>query len=409
MQLPDSFSIMTSASSRYSARVLCISVPFVSPNSDNATVMELFTKHKDLIGLPVIEASKPFGMINRHVFLSQMSRPFFRELYDRKSCIAFMDKFPLVIDIDSSLESVAQQVVESGDKSVADGFILTEEGRYVGIGLGVDLIRRVSDLQAQQHQQILQSIDYARVIQDAMLDRSSRLMAQALRDWCLHWQPRDGVGGDYYAFHRHATGWMAVIADCTGHGIPGAFMTVILQSALENAMKESDLTSPAAILQALNQHIKRTLGQLSASQQTSLSNDGCDAMVLSVDTEQHQLRWASARTQAFLLGQVSDGAISLSSDRVGVGYTDTPEAYTWREHVLPLQQGDMLFIFTDGVSDQLGGERNIMFGKKRIQRLLTQYQQLPMSDLSLAFQQDYLQWQGSQARRDDVTWFGLRY
>lgn len=409
MQLPDSLSAMTSASSRYSARVLCISVPFVTPDTDNAAVMALFTEHKDLIGLPVVEASKPFGMINRHIFLSQMARPFFRELYDRKSCIAFMDKFPLVIDIDSSLESVAQQVVENGDKSVADGFILTEQERYVGIGLGVDLIRRVSDLQAQQHQQILQSIDYARVIQDAMLDRSTRLMDRMLSDWCLHWQPRDGVGGDYYAFHRHETGWMAVIADCTGHGIPGAFMTVILQSALENAMKQGDLASPAAILQALNHHIKRTLGQLSASQQTSLSNDGCDAMVLSVDTEQHQLRWASARTQAFLLGQVSDGAISLNSDRVGVGYTDTPEAYAWREHVLPLQPGDMLFIFTDGVSDQLGGERNIMFGKKRIQRLLTQYQHLPMPELSQAFQQDYLQWQGNQARRDDVTWFGLRY
>jgi len=409
MQLPDSLSSMASASSRYSARVLCISVPFVTPDTDNAAVMALFAEHKDLIGLPVVEASQPFGMINRHIFLSQMARPFFRELYDRKSCIAFMDKFPLVIDIDSSLESVAQQVVESGDKSIADGFILTEQARYVGIGLGVDLIRRVSDLQAQQHQQILQSIDYARVIQDAMLDRSTRLMDRTLADWCLHWQPRDGVGGDYYAFHRHAAGWMAVIADCTGHGIPGAFMTVILQSALENAMKQGDLASPAAILQALNHHIKRTLGQLSASQQTSLSNDGCDAMVLSVDTEQHQLRWASARTQAFLLGQVSDGAISLSSDRVGVGYTDTPEGYAWREHVLPLQHGDMLFIFTDGVSDQLGGERNIMFGKKRIQRLLSQYQHLPMPELSQAFQQDYLQWQGSQARRDDVTWFGLRY
>lgn len=409
MQLPDSLSAMTSASRRYSARVLCISVPFATPDIDNAAVMALFAEHKDLIGLPVVEGSTPFGMINRHIFLSQMARPFFRELYDRKSCIAFMDKFPLVVDIDSSLESVAQQVVASGDKSVADGFILTEQGRYVGIGLGVDLIRRVSDLQAQQHQQILQSIDYARVIQDAMLDRSNRLMGSALRDWCLHWQPRDGVGGDYYAFYRHATGWTAVIADCTGHGIPGAFMTVILQSALENAIKQSDIASPAAILQALNLHIKRTLGQLNASQQTSLSNDGCDAMVLSVDTERHQLRWASARTQAFLLGQLSDGAIALSSDRAGVGYTDTPESYAWREHSLPLQSGDMLFIFTDGVSDQPGGDRNIMFGKKRIQRLLTACQHLSMAELSQAFQQDYLQWQGNQARRDDVTWFGLRY
>ncbi|MCZ4060224.1 SpoIIE family protein phosphatase [Pantoea sp. LMR881] len=408
MQLPESYSGI-SASSRYSARVLCIDVPFATPNTDNQTVMALFTEHKDLIGLPVVEEGKPFGMINRHIFLSQMARPFFRELYDRKSCIAFMDKFPLVIEVETSLENVAQQVVENGDKSVADGFILTEQGRYVGIGLGVDLIRRVSDLQAQQHQQILQSIEYARVIQDAMLDRSNQLMARELRDWCLHWQPRDGVGGDYYAFHRHPHGWLAVIADCTGHGIPGAFMTVILQSALEYALREADIQAPATILNALNRHIKQTLGQLNASQQTSLSNDGCDAIVLSVNTELHQLRWASARTLAFMLGNVSDEIISLSQDRVGVGYTDTPEGYSWPEQVIPLSRGDMLFILTDGVTDQLGGERNIMFGKKRIQACLTRYQNLSMPALSLAFQQDYLSWQGHQARRDDVTWFGFRY
>ncbi|MFH8135437.1 SpoIIE family protein phosphatase [Pantoea osteomyelitidis] len=409
MQLPDSLAGITSPSSRYSARSLCINVPFVTPAADNLAVMTLFTDHKDLIGLPVVEDDRPFGMINRHIFLSQMARPFFRELYDRKSCIAFMDKYPLVIEADSSLESVAQQVVATGDKSVTDGFILTDAGRYIGIGLGIDLIRTVSDLQTQQHQQILQSIDYARVIQDAMLDRSHQLMARDLHDWCLNWQPRDGVGGDYYAFHRHAHGWLALIADCTGHGIPGAFMTVILQSALENALKLADVQAPAAILQAINQQIKQTLGQLNASQQTSLSNDGCDAIVLSVDSEQHQLRWASARVQAFMLARHSAETMALAGDRVGVGYTDTPEDYQWHEHQLPLSQGDMLFILTDGVTDQPGGERNIMFGKKRIQALLTRYQDLPMPALSEAFRQDYLNWQGNQARRDDVTWFGFRY
>ncbi|MGP0152701.1 SpoIIE family protein phosphatase [Pantoea ananatis] len=409
MQLPASVNTVVSASSRYDARVLCIEVPFVSPETDNRAVMALFAEHKDLIGLPVVENGKPFGMINRHIFLSQMARPFFPELYDRKSCIAFMDKFPLVIDVENTLESVAQQVVANGDKSVADGFILTENGHYIGIGLGIDLIRRVSDLQARQHQQILQSIDYARVIQDAMLDRSNQLIASLLDDWCLYWQPRDGVGGDYYAFHRHDNGWLAVIADCTGHGIPGAFMTVILQSALENALREAELQAPASILHALNHHIKQTLGQLNASQQTSLSNDGCDAIVMSVDTGLHQLRWASARTQAFMLSNISNEIISLSQDRVGVGYTDTPEDYHWPEQSLPFNPGDMLFVLTDGVTDQPGGERNIMFGNKRIQSLLMRYQHLPMAELSLAFQQEYLSWQGNQARRDDVTWFGFRY
>ena len=116
MQLPDLRAGLTSLASRARARSLCIAVPFVSPAMDNSAVMALFSEHKDLIGLPVIEAGTPFGMINRHIFLSQMARPFFRELYDRKSCIAFMDKDPLVIDADTELDQVAQQVVASGDK-----------------------------------------------------------------------------------------------------------------------------------------------------------------------------------------------------------------------------------------------------------------------------------------------------
>jgi Serine phosphatase RsbU, regulator of sigma subunit len=107
-------------------------------------------------------------------------------------------------------------------------------------------------LQAQQHQQILQSIDYARVIQDAMLDRSKQQMAQQLNDWCLHWQPRDGVGGDYYAFHQDEHGWLALIADCTGHGIPGAFMTVspAIRAGKRAAEKPSGTVRSAAITES---------------------------------------------------------------------------------------------------------------------------------------------------------------
>lgn len=407
MQQPDFRTGLSALTGRARARSLCIAVPFVTPAMDNTAVMALFSEHKDLIGLPVVENGTPFGMINRHIFLSQMTRPFFRELYDRKSCIAFMDKQPLVIDAETELERVAQQVVASGDKSVTDGFIVTEQGRYIGIGLGIDLIRTVSDLQAQQHQQILQSIDYARVIQDAMLDRSRQQMAQQLSDWCLHWQPRDGVGGDYYAFHRDEHGWLALIADCTGHGIPGAFMTVILHAALERALQHNHRT-PSALLQALNRHIKQTLGQLNASQQTSLSNDGCDAIALRLETASHQLSWASARMHA-VLQPLQGEAAALQADRVGVGYTDTPHDYCWPQQQRRLQPGDVLLVMSDGVTDQPGGARQIMFGKKRIQTVIAQHKTLPMAELSAAFAQAFLHWQGNQPRRDDVTWFGLRY
>lgn len=118
-----------------------------------------------------------------------------------------MDKNPLIVDANSSLNTVADQTVISGDKSLTDGFIITREGTYLGIGLGIDLIKAVSDLHLQQHQQVMQSIEYASIIQQAMMSTSSQTMSATLSDWCLAWQPRDCVGGDCYAFKITADGW----------------------------------------------------------------------------------------------------------------------------------------------------------------------------------------------------------
>lgn len=393
----------------HTARELCIRVPVVSPESDNLTVMALFAGHHGLIALPVVEEGRPFGLINRHLFLSQMARPFFHELYDRKSCIAFMDKSPLVIDAESTLENVAQQMVASGDKSLTDGFILTDNGDYIGMGLGIDLIKTVSGLQAEQHRQIMQSIEYARVIQEAMLDQSRRLLSRELRDSCLCWQPRDCVGGDYYAFKPFTHGWLLLMGDCTGHGVPGAFMTVILSSALEKALTRCGPDQPDLLLQQINGYIKQTLGQQQAAQQTSLSNDGCDALVLFIDNAQQRLIWAGARLSALVLAADGGEPCWLSSDRMGVGYTDTPADYQWTRHERPLWPGDLVFTFTDGLSDQVGGDRNIMFGRKRIQQLLETHRHRPASELMQAVEAAYAGWQGHQPRRDDMTFLGFRY
>lgn len=393
----------------HTARELCIRVPVVSPESDNLTVMALFAGHHGLIALPVVEEGRPFGLINRHLFLSQMARPFFHELYDRKSCIAFMDKSPLVIDAESTLENVAQQMVASGDKSLTDGFILTDNGDYIGMGLGIDLIKTVSGLQAEQHRQIMQSIEYARVIQEAMLDQSRRLLSRELHDSCLCWQPRDCVGGDYYAFKPCANGWLLLMGDCTGHGVPGAFMTVILSSALEKALTRCEPDRPELLLQQINGYIKQTLGQQQAAQQTSLSNDGCDALVLFIDNAQQRLVWAGARLSALVLAADGGEPCWLSSDRMGVGYTDTPADYQWTRHERPLWPGDLVFTFTDGLSDQVGGDRNIMFGRKRIQQLLEAHRHRPASEVMEAVKATWADWQGHQPRRDDMTFLGFRY
>lgn len=397
------------ASRQLNAGILRLAVPHVTPDANNVQVMSLFNEHKSLIGLPVLENNRPIGMINRHIFLSQMSRPFFHELYDQKSCIAFMDKNPLIVDADCGLEYLSERVIETGDKAVTEGFILTQQGQYIGIGLGIDLIRTVSDLQAKQHLQIMQSLEYARIIQESMLSRSRNTIEKTLDDWCLHWHPRDCVGGDIYAFQRVENGWLMVLADCTGHGVPGAFMTFIFSSALEKALSLAPANAPEQLLSLINQHIKQTLSQVHPSADRSQSNDGCDALVLFVDTQHEQVSWASARMHAFVLSAEKDSVTTLESCRKGVGYTDTPVDYQWQRYQAPLRRGDTFLIVSDGATDQPGGPRNVMFGKKRIQSLLAQNRTLPMPALSDALLAALKAWQGQQASRDDMTWFGFRW
>lgn len=397
------------SSRQLTAGVLRIAVPHVTPEANNVQVMSMFSEHKSLIGLPVLEQNRPIGMINRHIFLSQMSRPFFHELYDQKSCIAFMDKTPLIVEADAGLDYLAERVIETGDKAITEGFILTEDNQYIGIGLGLDLIRTVSDLQAKQHMQIMQSIEYARIIQESMLSRSRQNIEQTLDDWCLYWHPRDCVGGDIYAFQRCENGWLLVLADCTGHGVPGAFMTFIFSSALEKALTQAQPHEPERLLASINHYIKQTLSQSHPTADMGQSNDGCDAIAVFVDTQNEQLIWANARMHAFMLGNDDADVINLDGDRKGIGYSDTAIDYPWRRHQRPLRRGDTLLIVTDGVTDQIGGPREIMFGKKRIQSLLLQQRALPMSSVSEALLSALTGWQGKQSARDDMTWFGFRW
>jgi len=133
---------------------LCIEAQYVNPDYNNATVMGIFTQSNDLVALPVVENERAIGMISRSIFLSQMSRPFYRDIYDKKSCIAFMDKSPLIIDCDSSIEDATSMFLAFFDKFLEGGFIITKEGKYMGIGYGIDFVRFIANLNAVMNEKL---------------------------------------------------------------------------------------------------------------------------------------------------------------------------------------------------------------------------------------------------------------
>ena len=386
---------------------LCVETISVLSDTTNFAVLDLFTERRDLMSLPVIEAGRPIGLISRNIFMSQMSKPFYHELYGKKSCIAFMDKEPLIVDAQMTIEALTFRAVESGEKALADGFIVTRDGALAGVGFGLQLMNVVANMQAEKNRQIMHSIDYASVIQRSLLRPSNLALSDTLDDAHLEWQPRDVVGGDFYHFARYDDGWFAAIADCTGHGVPGAFMTLISSSTLSQALQQLGPRDPARLIAEVNRGVKSMLGQVEGHGHTE-SNDGMDAAFLWFDHASRQLRFAGARLALFQLDPGQPAVQTVDGERMGVGYTDTPLDYQWTNKIIAVPEGSLLFLTTDGLIDQIGGAKDIAYGKRRMRDVLLARRTECARHVSQAMLDDYQAWQGGQPRRDDLTFFCLR-
>ncbi|NWB91549.1 SpoIIE family protein phosphatase [Pseudomonas agarici] len=387
---------------------LCTPVPAIDWSSTNALVMETFSSQKEMVCLAVLEDERPIGLINRNIFLSMMSKPFHRELYDKKSCIAFMDKEPLIVDAGMSIEELTFKTVESGEKTLADGFIITRDGQFAGLGNGLQLMAVVAAMQAEKNRQIMLSIEYASVIQRSMLRASRDMLKSTLEDAVLLWEPRDVVGGDFYHFCAYPNGWFGAIADCTGHGVPGAFMTLIASSSLTQALVQLGPCDPGALLSAVNRRVKELLGQVQSGNETPESDDGLDAAFLWFDSASQTLSFAGARMSLHVLPPDAQQMQTLAGQRVGVGYVDSAIDYQWPVSRVVLTPASLVFIATDGLTDQIGGPRNIAFGKSKTFETILQHRHQATSVICEALQSTLASWQGEQTRRDDLTLFCAR-
>lgn len=405
------------ATTELTARQLLLEVPVISPEHTNSDVFRLLGEHPQVIGLPVVEHGRPVGLINRNIFMDGMARPFHRDLFSKKSCIAFMDKEPLVVEQSLSIEALSFQVAGSGRKTLNDGFIITDAaGNYLGVGTSEELVRMVTELQAEKNRLVMESINYASVIQKSFLRSSRDDLDAAFGDYFIHWEPRDKVGGDYYFCRKFDDGVFFALIDCTGHGVPGAFMTLIMAAFIDHILLENNRHDPAAALAAVNQKVKHALGQIDEENVTPIagagreqSDDGMDAAFLWLDAEAGRLVYAGAKTPLFV---VEPGAIEVNvieGDRKGVGYVDTPMDYRWSNREIALARGSAVYLTTDGIIDQIGGAKAIAFGKRRFARLLLEHRQLPLAEQQPLLLQAFYDYQGTQQRRDDVSLMGFRF
>lgn len=383
----------------------------VSPQTANKIVMDLFGARPDLQGLAVVENGRPQGLINRNEFFARFARPYARELYLNKPCADFGKTDVLIFDGDTEIADIGGAVAERGEAALADGFIVTDNGRFAGLCSGITLVRALSDLQGEQHRQLLSGIDYASTIQSALLADSRSALQRSFRDrHGVLWAPRDVVGGDCFYAMDDADGTLIAIVDCTGHGVPGALLTSIALSEINRLVTDPEIKrSPAALLKGLNQRVKAALQQHDASDlDNARADDGMDAVFVYLDAFEDTLRIASAKLPVFLLD--AEGELqTIKGDRKGVGYRDTPHDFEWSEHVFARTDLARLIMATDGLCDQIGEEKPIAFGWSRTRNALTYASNQPVAGQVEAVWETFKAYQGAQARRDDVTIVGLDF
>jgi serine phosphatase RsbU (regulator of sigma subunit) len=208
-------------------------------------------------------------------------------------------------------------------------------------------------------------------------------------------------------------------------------MTLIMASYLNNLLTADNRHDPAALLGRMNRSVKQALGQIEGEVNASAqgdshatardsaqhaghdeghrSDDGMDAAFGWVDTSTHTLTYAGAKTPLFYLHPGDAEVQTLDGPRTGVGYTDTPIDFCWENRYLALRPGTALYITTDGIIDQVGEVKRISYGKRRLHQSILAARDLPMSAQQEEIREPFLEHQGSQPRRDDVSMFAFRY
>jgi len=261
-----------------------------------------------------------------------------------------------------------------------------------------------------QHKNITASIRYAKTIQQAILPDISAI--KKYFDVFVLYQPKDIVSGDFYWFselHAKTSGGKSLllaVVDCTGHGVPGAFMSMIGNRLLNEIVNERRIDNPKEILGILNTEIRSVLRQ----EQTD-NNDGMDVSLCRFNynnNEEIDLTFAGAKRNMQIIKKERKEVIKLKGERTSIGGSgDNKEQIQFKNQEIRLSKGDQLYLSTDGIIDQNGPDRS-RFGTNRLEEILFKYSKYPMEEQEYSIRQEIERFRHNEEQRDDITLMGIK-
>jgi serine phosphatase RsbU (regulator of sigma subunit) len=252
------------------------------------------------------------------------------------------------------------------------------------------------------NKEISDSINYAKRIQEAILP-SREMIAENLTKAFVFYQPKNVVSGDFYFFSNIGKNEIILAAcDCTGHGVPGAFMSMIGAEQLGRIVHERCIYSPALILDELHEGIRKTLHQ-----DRNDSRDGMDIAICKLNLKTRKLEYAGANRPLWIIRKGDTEVTEIKADKQPVGGLETGYHKTFTNKEEVLSEGDRIYLSSDGYADQFGGTKGKKFMVRNFQALLLSIRNQPMKDQEEALRQNFNQWKGNAEQVDDILIIGV--
>ena len=263
--------------------------------------------------------------------------------------------------------------------------------------------RKMIELEVQnKNKKITESINYAKRIQTAILP-NTRLINRALPDSFILYKPRDVVSGDFPWFVQIKDDIFIAAVDCTGHGVPGALLSLIGYFLLNDIVRSRKITEPGKILDLLDEGVTTTLRQ----DEDATTKDGMDIALCKINVAEGEVEYAGAHRPLYIMKNGVMDEIKGNKFPIGGGIFKNQTNFTNTK--VKLEKGDSIYFSSDGFPDQFGGTEGRKFGPKRIREIIERVHSLPMNEAINTFDQEWEEWRGETKQTDDVLLIGIKF
>lgn len=316
----------------------------------------------------------------------------YKELGQAENALFHLEQYGAVKDIvtNTATNNKIKELEKKAAAENAEKIAEIERTKKAELQLAFNVIE-------EKNKEILDSIYYAKRIQYTLLAHDA-FLKQNLPEHFIYFQPKDIVSGDFYWANKQGDKFYLAVCDSTGHGVPGAFMSLLNIGFLLEAINEKGIEQPNEVFDYVRLRLTETMSKEG-------QKDGFDGILLCFDQKEQRITYAAANNKPVL---ISKGEIhELSTDRMPVGVGERKDHFTL--HSLNINKGDILYIYTDGYADQFGGPKGKKFKYKQLNELLLQQNNKALSEHSDILKSTFENWKGDLEQVDDVCLIGIKF